>query len=95
VSGEIESQSCDEFVDGLSNDHFPHVHSEQRGTFGNGFSLKDLFIWSIGCPLRTALEFVLIACRKLTYRANAAKVSIIRLTHSNCTAVRTLSFEPL
>jgi hypothetical protein len=52
VSGEVESQCDNEFVDGLPDDHLPHVHSEQGCAFGNGFSLEDLVVWSIGCSVR-------------------------------------------
>lgn len=52
MSGEVESQGDDEFVDGLPDDHLPHVHCEQGGAFGDGFSLEDLVVWSIGCSVR-------------------------------------------
>lgn len=84
MSGEVECQSHDEFVDRLSDDHFPHVHGEQRGAFGDGFSLKDLVVWSIGCPFEESIRLVTRQCvDRFTYRANAAKVSMIRFTQSN------------
>lgn len=63
MSGKVECQSHDEFVDGLSDDHFPHVHGEQGCAFGNRFSLEDIIVWSIGCPLENVLDFILTAGR--------------------------------
>jgi hypothetical protein len=52
MSGEIESQGDYKFVDGLSDDHFPHVNREQRCALGYGFPLEYIFIRSIGGPIR-------------------------------------------
>lgn len=52
MSGKVECQSHGEFEDGLSDNHFPHVYREQWRAFGDGFSLEDLVVRSIGRSVR-------------------------------------------
>lgn len=47
-TGEVEDKGDDELVDGLTDDHFPHVGCDEWGAFGDGFAIQDLIGRSIG-----------------------------------------------
>lgn len=66
------------------------VMVNNEALLGTGFRSR---IFSVGASV--ALEVMLVVILRLkridlTYKARAANVSMIRLTHSSCTALRTL-----
>jgi hypothetical protein len=50
VAGEVERKTYGKFVNRLAKDHFPHYHSEERGTAGSWGAIENVGCWGIGCP---------------------------------------------
>jgi hypothetical protein len=48
VPREVQHEDHSEFVDCLSEDHLPHVHGEEWGTFGYGFSIQNFCCRAVG-----------------------------------------------
>lgn len=66
------------------------VNVNSEALLGAGFRLR---IFSVGASVALPSQSVVIQIwiiNQSTYRARAAKVSMIKLTHSSCTAFRTL-----
>lgn len=49
VASEVEHKGDGKLVNGLSNNHLPHSHSEKRCTLGDGLAVENLFCRGVSC----------------------------------------------
>ena len=97
-ASKVQCKRESELVDALPNNHLPHGRGEKRCRLWRRFSIQDLVGRCISGPIMDVSANSLILTNAVileTYSAKAAKVSMMRLTQSSCTAFRTGLFSLL
>lgn len=91
-----EREGHSKLIDRLPEDHLPHCHGKQWCTLRSRLPIQNLLSRWVGSPrARKSVELHHEDATEETHRAKAANVSMIKLTHSSCTAFKTLSLELL